>query len=314
MLTIHRPTDKPAPCRRYGLQLLTSLILAFAGAMTPPMMRPAGAAEVRAACVEPGAAGLTGTPLCIAEPRFNEDVCTAIERLSRVHDLPEGFFARLIWQESRFDPNAVSPAGAEGIAQFIPSTARLRRLADPFNPAMALARSAEYLAEMRDAFGNLGMAAIGYNAGENRARAFLAGNSFMPGETRAYVRIITGHSVENWREEPPEEVDFALAQDKDFKSACLDLAANSRMTAFRAENGAWKPWGVQVGAGRSRDAAERVFERVQARHAELSGESALYVRSRAQTTVRVGRDSRAESQALCQTIRGRGGFCLVVRN
>jgi hypothetical protein len=314
VLTIHRPIDKPAPRMGRRLGLLTSLALALAAAITQPTLRRADAAEVRAACAEPGAAGLAGTPLCIAEPRFNEDVCAAIERLARVHGLPEGFFARLIWQESRFDPNAVSPAGAEGIAQFIPSTARLRRLADPFNPAMALARSAEYLAEMRDAFGNLGMAAIGYNAGENRARAFLAGNGFMPGETRAYVRIITGHSVENWRDDEPQTVDFDLAKDKDFKSACLDLAANSRMTAFRAENGAWKPWGVQLGAGRSRDAAERVFERVQARHAELAGESALYVRSRAQTTVRVGRDTRAESQALCQTIRGQGGFCLVVRN
>lgn len=310
MLTIHRPIGK----LRRPRYLPGLLLLGLVAGMIQPTIGSAGAAEVRAACADAGPLVSGGDLLCIAEPRFNEDVCAAIERLSQEHDLPEGFFARLIWQESRFDPNAVSPAGAEGIAQFIPSTARLRRLADPFNPAMALARSAEYLAEMRDAFGNLGMAAIGYNAGENRARAFLAGNSFMPGETRAYVRIITGHSVENWRDDEPKSVDFDLAKDKDFKAACLDLAANSRMTAFRAENGAWKPWGVQVGAGRSRDAAERVFERVQARHGELAGESALYIRSRAQTTVRVGRDTRAESQALCQAIRNRGGFCLVVRN
>lgn len=274
---------------------------------------PAAANEVQAHCAD--VAGRPAElPLCIAQPRFNEDVCGAIQTLARRHGLPPGFFARLIWQESRFDPNAVSPAGAEGIAQFIPGTARLRGLADPFNPALALARSAEYLKEMADAFGSLGLAAIGYNAGENRARSFLGGNPFMPGETRAYVRIITGLSVEDWRDDPPAEIDFALAEDKPFREACLDLAKNSRMTAFRAANGTWKPWGVQLGAGLSRDAAERIFDRVKARHAALDGEAPLFVGQRARTTVRVGRDSREESQELCAAIRSDGGFCLVVRN
>ena len=62
--------------------------------------------------------------------------------------LDAGFFARLIWQESRFDPNALSHANARGIAQFIPSTALLRGLKDPYNPADALEHSAHYLAEM----------------------------------------------------------------------------------------------------------------------------------------------------------------------
>lgn len=289
------------------------------GMTAVPVAHAAEAAGVH--CATPLTGAAETPPICIARKNFNEDVCRAIETLARRHELPAGFFARLIWQESRFDPNAVSPAGAEGIAQFIPSTARLRALADPFNPADALARSAAYLAEMKDRFGTLGLAAIGYNAGENRARLFLDGEPFMPWETRHYVRIITGLDVEHWKTPPEEMPDFALAEDKPFREACLELAVNSRMSAFRMEAGDWKPWGVQLGAHVSRSVAERIFERVQDRYPVLQDEEPLFVAdrnrsfgSRSRITVRVGRETREESQALCRTIRQAGGFCLVVRN
>jgi hypothetical protein len=64
-------------------------------------------------------------------------------RQGRKNDLPVDFFARLIWQESRFDPTAVSRAGAQGVAQFMPATANARGLADPFDPIEAIAHSAK---------------------------------------------------------------------------------------------------------------------------------------------------------------------------
>jgi hypothetical protein len=283
---------------------------------------PNGAAPVQCAQLPAGdgAAPLPG-PLCIAEATFDADVCGALETLSETFALPPGFFTRLIWQESRFDPNAVSPAGALGIAQFIPGTARLRALKDPFNPAEALTRSAEYLAEMRSRFGSLGLAAIGYNAGEERAQRFLGGAPFMPGETRHYVRVITGLSVEDWRDEPPDDVAFELDGDKPFREACLELAANRRISEMRVAGGEWKPWGVQLGSHFSRDAAARIFDRVQAAHAELAGVAPLFLPernrsfgSRSRIAVRVGYETREESQALCGRIRQAGGFCLVVRN
>lgn len=259
--------------------------------------------------------------VCIRQQSFDTDLCDLIETLSDHYALPAGFFTRLIWQESRFDPNAVSPAGARGIAQFIASTARLRALRDPYNPAEALIRSAEYLAEMRETFGNLGLAAIGYNAGEARARSFLAGNPFMPGETRHYVRVITGNGVETWRDQPPQESEFALADDTPFRDACLSLAANRRISPLQSAEGEWKPWGVQLGSHFSRDAAAGIFERVKSRHDELAGAEPLFVPernrsfgSRARFAIRVGHDTREESQALCNRIRNAGGFCLVVRN
>ena len=50
-------------------------------------------------------------------------ICDALAAAAGENDLPVDFFTRLIWQESRFDPTAVSRAGAQGVAQFMPATA-----------------------------------------------------------------------------------------------------------------------------------------------------------------------------------------------
>jgi soluble lytic murein transglycosylase-like protein len=92
-------------------------------------------------------------------------ICGGIEAAAKENSLPVRFFTRLIWQESRFDPSQVSPAGAQGIAQFMPPTAAARGLADPFDPVTALQESASYLRELRNTFGNLGLVAAAYNAG-----------------------------------------------------------------------------------------------------------------------------------------------------
>src|SRR5215472_14294839 len=90
-------------------------------------------------------------------------ICDALAAAATENDLPVDFFARLIWQESRFDPTAVSRAGAQGVAQFMPATANARGLADPFDPFEAIAHSAKLLRDLRREFGNLGLAAAAYN-------------------------------------------------------------------------------------------------------------------------------------------------------
>src|SRR4051812_15308653 len=95
-------------------------------------------------------------------------LCETIDQSAAAYDLPTEFFARLIWRESRLQANAVSSAGAQGIAQFMPQTAALRNLDDAFDPAQALPASAHYLDDLRDRFGNLGLAAAAYNSGEQR--------------------------------------------------------------------------------------------------------------------------------------------------
>src|SRR6202521_2157149 len=141
-------------------------------------------------------------------------MCLMIESAARAQGLPLEVFARVIWQESRFQSDAVGPVTrsgerAQGIAQFMPGTASERRLLDPFDPVQALPKSAQFLRELKGQFGNLGLAAAAYNAGPARVRAWLGGTGTLPTETRNYVAAITGISAEEWakggeREPPPK--------------------------------------------------------------------------------------------------------------
>jgi Transglycosylase SLT domain len=130
-------------------------------------------------------------------------ICSMVEAAARANALPIDFFARLIWQESRFRSDEVGPTTrtgehALGIAQFMPGTAIEHGLYEPFNPVEALPKSSEFLAQLRSEFGNVGLAAAAYNAGPQRVRDFLAGFRDLPSETRHYVLSITGHPVEDW--------------------------------------------------------------------------------------------------------------------
>ena len=80
---------------------------------------------------------------------LDQSVCRTIERSAQTSRLPVEFVTRVIWRESSFRPGVVSHAGAEGIAQFMPSTAQARGLADPFDPEQAIPKAARYLADLR---------------------------------------------------------------------------------------------------------------------------------------------------------------------
>src|SRR5262249_38968099 len=91
-------------------------------------------------------------------------LCQSLATAAADNGLPVDFFARLIWQESRFKADAISRAGAQGVAQFMPGTAKLRGLEDPFDVPTAIASSAALLRDLHKQFGNLGLAAAAYNA------------------------------------------------------------------------------------------------------------------------------------------------------
>ena len=261
-------------------------------------------------------------PVCIAAKHFSRDLCSAIRRLAARQSLPPGFLARLIWQESRFDPNALSPKGAEGIAQFMPSTARSRGLADSFNPADALSKSAAYLDEMRRRFGNLGLAAVAYNAGEERAADLLDTGRPVPVETARYVFDVTGLPVGAWTDTRPKSVDFRLDDRTPFLPACLDLAERRAVSPMAAPAAPQKPWAAEIGASFSPVVARRIFRTAQAEYPDtLNGETPIYVRqrnlsfgTRPRYTVRIGRDSRDGARRLCRGITASGGYCVVRKN
>lgn len=135
----------------------------------------------------------------VGEPLAFDEICEVLEEVAEEFDLPTPLFTRLIWQESRFRNETVSRAGAQGIAQFMPRTAELRGLDDPFDPLQALPASADFLRELIDQFGNFGLAAAAYNGGPTRVRNWLAGRGRLPKETRDYVLRITGRPAEQWR-------------------------------------------------------------------------------------------------------------------
>src|SRR5271168_1678198 len=125
-------------------------------------------------------------------------ICRLIDSSARAQGLPVSFLTRLIWQESNFQRDAASPAGALGIAQFMPGTAGERGLADPFDPEAAIPKAAALLADLKQKFGNLGLAAAAYNAGPARVAKWLAEGGELPLETQDYVSIVTRHPAEEW--------------------------------------------------------------------------------------------------------------------
>jgi soluble lytic murein transglycosylase-like protein len=99
-----------------------------------------------------------------------------------------GLLAAQLMAESGFNPRAVSPAGALGIAQFIPSTARSYGLRDPFNPVAAIDAQAHLMSDLLRRFHSVPLALAAYNAG---AGAVAACSCVPPyPETRAYVARI----------------------------------------------------------------------------------------------------------------------------
>jgi soluble lytic murein transglycosylase-like protein len=127
------------------------------------------------------------------------ELCSSLVDVAQANDMPLGFFTNLIWQESRFDHEAISPVGAMGIAQFMPDTAEGMGLGDAFNGREALPASGKLLRTLIERFGNLGLAAAAYNAGPKRVSDWLQQRSGLPKETRDYVSVITGKRVEEWR-------------------------------------------------------------------------------------------------------------------
>jgi hypothetical protein len=218
---------------------------------------------------------LAGQDICISERSFRADICTAIKAYASHWNLPAGYLARLIWQESRFDPAALSPAGAA------------------------------------------------YNGGEGRTGRYIAsGGGTLPAETRNYVQIVTGHSVEQWLAGTVGEVDFALAGGTDFVAACIDMARSVRVPNLTISPAQWQPWGVLIAQNSSAELARSRFAAAQTAHKTILGTEQLMLigvrnpsfGNRLRFSAMVGRQSRQAAQALCERLLAAGGKCIVLKN
>jgi hypothetical protein len=297
-----------------SLALANAPAIAQAGA-TPP---PAGGEE--AAQRTEGQGRPASGPIAASE------LCPALEQAAAENGLPFDFFVRVIWQESRFDALAVSPKGAQGIAQFMPRTADWRGLSNPFDVGAALKASASYLRDLRTRFGNLGLAAAAYNAGPQRLQEWLSGHGALPKETRHYVQNITGHSTEEWTGgatranlELPEPMPCGDVPKVGFRTATKVDSGIEKSPANNSPQ-AQPSWGVQLIGSPSQASALTSFQQMQKAYRNLlMARQPLVIQSKVGTSgswyrVRVATDSRSEAEKLCSGLRAAGGTCLVQRN
>lgn len=271
-------------------------------------------------------APLGAAPTPAGGETVEQALCRLITTSAEAHHIPAAFLTRLIWQESAFRPGATSPAGAQGIAQFMPGTAAERGLDDPFDPEQAVPASAHLLSDLADQFGNLGLAAAAYNAGARRVNDWLAGRGGLPFETQDYVERITGRSADDWA------ADARAGKPHDFDAgpqSCLQLASTLR-TAPRLAGAApaavaeapFAPWGVQLAGNFSKRLALASFARARASLAGIIGDlrpmvigTRLRTRgTRAFYRIRVPAASRQEADALCRRIQAARGACVTLRS
>jgi len=291
------------------------------------------------ALAEGGGAAPTGVPAGAAtdEPsgaspkppidRSPKTVCALIEAAAGANQIPVDLLTRLIWKESTFHPNAVSPKGAEGIAQFMPRTASLRQLSDPFDPQAAIPAAASYLSDLVGRFGNIGLAAAAYNAGEQRVADWLAGLVGLPYETQDYVFSITGRPAENWAKPDPNLIAGGAPPIARPAASCLAVAAalarpgaGSTVVAD-IPKGPWAPWGVQVAGNFSLDRAMASFAAVQRRYPAIVTGPPMVVRaldrSRGQAPlfqIRLPAPDQKQAADICHRLEAAGGACVVFRN
>ncbi|WP_426219302.1 lytic transglycosylase domain-containing protein [Methylobacterium sp. NFXW15] len=280
--------------------------------------------------------GLAGRALAAPSDGATETVeqalCRLIDDSAKSRNLPVAFLTRLIWRESSFRVGVVSPAGAQGVAQFMPGTAKERGLLDPFDPEQAIPHAAHLLSDLKRQFGNLGLAAAAYNGGPTRVSNWLAGSGGLPAETRAYVLAITGRAPEDWQA-PAKGVEYPEGGAPEGKAepekpqTCLQVTAALRLPnrgdrfALGGSEGPAAPWGIQLAGNFSKALALQSFARTRTTYAKVIGEVRPMIigtrlrnrGTRAFYRIRIPAETRQAADGLCGKIRQAGGACIVLR-
>ena len=250
-------------------------------------------------------------------------ICASAEENAIANGLEPAFFARLLWRESLFDPNVVSDKGAQGIAQFMPETAAKRGLANPFEPIAAVKASAVYLAELKKQFGNIGLAAAAYNAGEMRVEKWLLAQGGLPGETQDYVAFITGHQAEEWKEKSASFPVPAIGKSEIFIESCVALAQRKgELAAVATASAPMARWGALLAVNFSEARAVAIYRRLKLRFpAAIANRDPLIIHkrnlsrgTRRMTFVMLGENSRDAAEKRCDELNTAGAPCIVRKN
>jgi soluble lytic murein transglycosylase-like protein len=118
-----------------------------------------------------------------------------IDAAAAKYGLDPALLRGLIRQESNFDPNAGSPAGAQGLTQLMPATAAALGVTNPHDPAQNIDAGARYLRQQLDAFGgDVSKALAAYNAGPGAVQRY--GGVPPYAETQNYVRQVQAYAAQ----------------------------------------------------------------------------------------------------------------------
>jgi soluble lytic murein transglycosylase-like protein len=126
------------------------------------------------------------TPPPSGRPRRSTPFDAIIDQYARLHGVEVALVRAIVEAESAFNPAAVSRAGAIGLMQLMPMTARELGV-NPYVPEQNIEGGVRYFAQMLQLFGGVEMALVAYNAGPGFARRYARGQTALYGETRGYV-------------------------------------------------------------------------------------------------------------------------------
>ena len=178
-----------------GARIRVAICAAIAAAVLAALAAPAGAATSGGQ----SAPASGGTPVTtvdgMPEVPYAADIAIAADRYA----IDRLLLTALVRQESNFNPTIRSRAGARGLTQLMPGTARLlglkvrRRLDERVIPAKALDAGARYLRMQLDGFRSVRLALAAYNAGPGAVRRFRGLPPYR--ETRSYVRLVLQHQA-----------------------------------------------------------------------------------------------------------------------
>ena len=116
---------------------------------------------------------------------------TEISRCADNNGVDSALVKAVIKAESNYDNRAISRAGAQGLMQLMPGTARLRNVDNPFNPEQNIEGGVRHLKYLLTTFGDTRLALAAYNAGENAVRKYNGVPPFP--ETKNYVSTVLSH-------------------------------------------------------------------------------------------------------------------------